>query len=144
MDELEKVDLIKDRTGVSYKEAKEALDANDGDVVKALVYLEDNKKSWTESMNVAGSDLIDKVKEIVKMGNVTKIRIKKDDKVIMDIPVTAGAISTVLLPQLTLVGAAVALVANCTIEIERPNSGTVTLIEEKEDKHDKHDDNPGE
>lgn len=133
MDELEKIDTVRDRTGVSYKEAKEALDANDGDVVKTLIYLEDNKKSWTESMSVAGSDLIDKVREIVKKGNVTKIRIKKDDKVIMDIPVTAGAISTILLPQLTLVGAAVALVANCTIEVERPDKGTVKLIEEKEE-----------
>ena len=89
MDELEKVDIIKDRTGVTYREAKEALDLNDGDVVKALIYLEDNKKTWTESVNVAGADLIDKVKEIVKKGNVNKIRIKKDNKVIMDIPVTA-------------------------------------------------------
>jgi len=144
MDELEKVDIIKDRTGVTYREAKEALDLNDGDVVKALIYLEDNKKTWTESVNVAGADLIDKVKEIVKKGNVNKIRIKKDNKVIMDIPVTAGAISTVLLPQLTLVGAAVALVANCTIEIERPNKSSVTLVEEKEDKDKGNDENPRE
>ncbi|TZE82413.1 DUF4342 domain-containing protein [Calorimonas adulescens] len=139
MDELEKIDAIRDRTGVSYKEAKEALDKNEGDVVKALIYLEDNKKSWTESMTVAGADLIDKVKEIVRKGNVTKIRIKKDGRVIMDIPVTAGAISTILLPQLTLAGAAVALVANCTIEIERPDKGAVKLVEEKEKKE-----SPGE
>lgn len=31
MDELAKIDLLRERTGVSYKEAKEALDQVDGD-----------------------------------------------------------------------------------------------------------------
>ena len=42
---LEKVDLIRERTGVSYTEAKEALEAGNGDVVDALIYIENKKKS---------------------------------------------------------------------------------------------------
>lgn len=130
-EELEKIDQIVARAGVSYKEAKEALEKSNGNVVDALIYLEDNKKNWTENISVAGSEVIDKVKEIVKKGNVTKIRIKKDDNVVLDIPVTAGAISAIIIPQLTLVGAALALVTNCTIEIERPNKEITVLKEEK-------------
>lgn len=130
-EELEKIDAIIDRTGVSYKEAREALQKNNGSVVDALIFLEENKKNWTESITVAGSEILDKVKEILKKGNVTKIRIKKDDKVILDIPVTAGAVSAILIPQLTLVGAALAFVANCTIEIEKHDKSVTVLKEEK-------------
>lgn len=34
---LEKIELVKDRTGVTYKEAKEALEAADGNVVDAII-----------------------------------------------------------------------------------------------------------
>ncbi|MDI6603639.1 DUF4342 domain-containing protein [Aceticella autotrophica] len=132
-EELEKIDMIIERTGVSYKEAREALNECNGNVVDALVYLEENKKSWTENISVAGSEVLDKIKDIVKKGNVTKIRIKKDDEVILEIPVTAGAISALLIPQLTLVGVALAFVSNCTIEVERPNK-EITIIKEQKKK----------
>ncbi len=126
---IEKIDAIRERTGVSYKEAKEALEACNGEVVDALIYLEEGQKQgkWTETISVAGSEAVDKVKELIKQGNVTKIRVKKDEKVILDIPVTAGAIGTLIAPQLAAIGTVVALISKCTLEIERPNKGTVNL-----------------
>lgn len=132
--ELEKLDEIVKRTGVTYKEAKDALENSNGSVVDALIYLESNKKKWTETFSTTGSEVVDKVKEIIKKGNVTKIRIKKDDNVVLDIPVTAGAISAIIIPQLTLVGAALALITNCTIEVERPNKEVTILKEEKKNE----------
>ena len=38
---LEKIELVKDRTGVSYKEAKEALEQAGGSVVDAIIAIED-------------------------------------------------------------------------------------------------------
>ena len=38
---LEKIELVKDRTGVGYKEAKEALEKTDGSVVDAIILIED-------------------------------------------------------------------------------------------------------
>lgn len=127
---LEKVDIIRDRTGVSYKEAKEALEAAGGNVVDALINIEAaGEKKWTETMSVKGSEVVDKLKGMVKSGNVNRIRVKKDDYVILDIPVTAGAISAVMIPQLTAIGTAVALVSKCTIEVERPNKETINVTE---------------
>ena len=40
---LEKVDLVKERTGASYSEAKEALVISNGDVLDAIIYLEQKK-----------------------------------------------------------------------------------------------------
>jgi len=127
---LEKVDIIRDRTGVSYKEAKEALEAANGNVVDALISIEEaGEKRWTETISVKGNEAVDKLKGIVKSGNVNRIRVKKDDYVILDIPVTAGAISAVVIPQLTAIGTAVALLSKCTIEVERPNKQTINVTE---------------
>jgi NACalpha-BTF3-like transcription factor len=131
---LEKIDIIRDRTGVSYKEAKEALEAAEGNVVDALINIEEaNNKKWTETISetisVKGSEAMDKLKAIVNAGNVSRIRVKKDDYVILDIPVTAGAIGALAIPMYTAVGAAVALLTKCTIEVERPNKEVITVNE---------------
>lgn len=129
---LEKIDIVRDRTGVSYKEAKEALEAAGGNVVDALISIEEaGNKKWTdtvtESISVRGTEVVDKLKTILNTGNVSRIRIRKDEYVILDIPVTAGAIGAVIIPQLTAIGAAVALLTRCTIEVERPNKQVITV-----------------
>ena len=131
---LEKIDIIRDRTGVSYKEAKEALEAAAGNVVDALINIEaEGNKKWTdtvsESISVKGSEAMDKLKAILSAGNVSRIKVKKDDYIILDIPVTAGAIGALAIPLYTAVGAAVALLAKCTIEVERPNKEVITINE---------------
>ena len=129
---LEKIDIIRDRTGVSYKEAKEALEAASGNVVDALINIEDEgSKKWretvTESISVKGTEAMDKLKGILNTGNVSRIRVKKDEYIILDIPVTAGAIGAIAIPQFTAIGAAVALLTKCTIEVERPNKEVITV-----------------
>lgn len=132
---LEKIDIVRDRTGVSYKEAKDALEAAGGNVVDALIQIEEagNKKwngaAFTESISVKGNEVVDKLKAILNSGNVSRVRVKKDEYVIMDIPVTAGAIGAVIIPQLTAIGAAVALLTKCTIEVERPNKEILNVNE---------------
>ncbi len=125
---LEKIDIIRDRTGVSYKQAKEALETSGGNVVDALISLEetDNKK-WTESITVRGNEALDRLKGILNKGNVSRIRVKKDEYVILDIPITAGAIGAVVIPQITAVGAAVALLSKCVIEVEKPNKELINV-----------------
>ncbi len=134
---LEKIDLVKERTGVSYKQAKEALEAAEGDVVEAIIAIEessccccgdDKGANWTETINAKGTEVVDKLKELVKKGNVSRIRVKKDNLTILDIPVTAGAFA-IFIPQFAAVGAAVALLTKCTIEVERPEKETIYVNE---------------
>ena len=42
-DMLEKIDLIRERMGVSYKEAKDALDQSQGNVLDAIILLEEKR-----------------------------------------------------------------------------------------------------
>ncbi len=82
---LESIDAVRERSGVSYEEAREALEVSGGSVVDALVYLEQKKSQKT-------TDLLEKIKAMVKEGNVNKIRVKRDEKVLLSVPVNVGIV----------------------------------------------------
>jgi hypothetical protein len=69
---------------------------------------------------VAGEKLLQKTKELVHEGNIRRIIIKNDqDQTIIEIPLTLGVVSAVLLPIWVAVGAIAALAADYTIEVEK-------------------------
>ncbi|MBE6081332.1 MAG: DUF4342 domain-containing protein [Tissierellaceae bacterium] len=138
---LEKIDAVVERTGVSFKEAKEALELKDGNVIEAVIYLESNKKTIGEDVASKGEQILDRIKEVLKKGNVIKIIVRKDGNVIMNIPVTAGAVGTILSPPLAILGVSVALLSKCTFEIIKEDGEIVNINEEVEKKVDKVKDN---
>lgn len=78
------------------------------------------KKTTTEDIKVKGSDVMDKIKQLIKEGNVRHISIKdKEGHVIAQFPLTIGVIGTALAPILAGIGAIVALITECTITVER-------------------------
>ncbi len=82
-----------------------------------------NKKtadSTTEQFKVTGSEILEKIKKLIKEGNVRRIIIKDDKgRQLMEIPVTIAVIGTVLAPVLAAVGALAALLSKATLEVER-------------------------
>lgn len=73
-----------------------------------------------EEFKINGRDLVDKVKELIREGNVRRIIVKdKDDKTLVELPVTVGVVGVVLAPVLAGLGAIAALVTECTIIVER-------------------------
>ena len=72
-----------------------------------------------EEMHVAGSELVDKVKELIHQGNIRRIVIKHKGQTVMELPLTLAAVGAVALPMLTAVGAFAALATNCSIVVER-------------------------
>jgi len=113
---LEKIDLIRERTGCSYEKAKQLLNEYDQDVVEAIIGFE-KENSIKEEYEVKSTNLVDKVKEIIKKGNVKRILIKQEDKVVLDIPVNFGVVAIVLAPYLTILGSIVALANDYKIEV---------------------------
>lgn len=131
---LEKIDQVRERTGLSYEEANKLLEENDGDVVKALIEAENHAKAYSEEgFSSKGDQVMNKLKELVREGNVTKILVRKDDEIIMNIPINAGAIGVLLSPWLGAVGLTAALVAKCDIEVVKED-GEVVRISELTDK----------
>lgn len=73
-----------------------------------------------ESFKVEGEKVLNKVKELVKEGNVRKISIhEKDGKELMSFPLSIGVVGAVFAPVLAAVGALAALIGECTITVER-------------------------
>lgn len=138
---LDKIDIIRERTNVSYRQAKEALAKHNGNVLEALIELEDSKQtSWTEEFSVRSAEVVDRVKQLIHEGNVTKIRVKSEEKILVEIPVTLGAISAVILPQLAALGVLVAVFKRCTIEVIRKN-GDTDIIEAEKNENENINDN---
>ena len=77
-------------------------------------------KFTREEFSVSASNLVDRVKELLHEGNVTRIIVKDEKgKVLLEIPATIGVIGTVLVPWLAALGVIAALVTNCKIVVER-------------------------
>lgn len=73
-----------------------------------------------ETFHVTGEKLLAKVKELIKEGNVRRIIIKdKKGKVLIEFPLTFGVVGAVIAPVLAAVGAIAALVAECSITVQR-------------------------
>ncbi len=127
---LEKIDIVRERTGASYSEAKEALEACEGNVVDALIYLENQEEAPVDNMFSSKEEFFDWMRDMINKGNVNRIRIKKDDKVLIDIPVTAGAaamLTALIWPPILAVGLITAVVTKLTIEIIK-SDGTVEVV----------------
>lgn len=73
-----------------------------------------------EDFKINGEDLLRKVKELIREGNVRQITIKnKEGKTLVVLPLSVGVVGAVLAPVLAAVGAIAALVTECTISVER-------------------------
>ncbi|MFA5076787.1 MAG: DUF4342 domain-containing protein [Patescibacteria group bacterium] len=73
-----------------------------------------------EQFKVYGHEILSKVKELIKEGNVRRIVIKNErGKIMMEIPVTFAVVGAVVAPVLAAIGALAALLSKGTIEVER-------------------------
>ena len=79
--------------------------------------------SSNEKFTVSGSQLVDKIKQLIHEGNIRRVRIIHKEKTVFEIPLTIGAPATVAVimaaPVLAALGAFAALVTECTIEVEK-------------------------
>jgi hypothetical protein len=81
--------------------------------------MEKNKTS-TKEFKVKSSEIIKKIKELVKEGNIRKVILKDEKgKVFAEFPLTLGVVGVALLPILAAIGTIAALVANLTIVVEK-------------------------
>ena len=128
---LEKIELVKDRTGVSYREAKDALEACDGSVVDAIIAIEENidaGKAGKTGEYVKTT--MAKVKELVNKGNISKISVKRGDEPIVNIPVNVGIVGAVLAPWGVIAAAIAAFGFKCKVELTT-DEGKIIDVSEK-------------
>lgn len=77
-------------------------------------------KVRTEEIHVTGDALVSSIKGLLYEGNIRRLTIKNEEgKPLIEIPLTVGVVGVILLPAWAALGALAALVARCTIVIER-------------------------
>jgi len=74
----------------------------------------------SEQFKVYGHELLKKIKDLIKEGNIQRIIIKNEKGVVMiEIPVTFAAVAAIAAPMLAAIGSLAALMTKCTVEVIR-------------------------
>lgn len=134
---LEKIELVRDRTGVTYKEAKEALEAANGNVVDAIIAIEETIDCSEKNSTKAKKDaLISRMKELFEKGNVSRIVVSREDHTFLNIPLNIGIVGTVIAPWGMIAGVVAALGFKCKIEFIKDDGSVIDLSEKANDFYD--------
>ena len=80
-----------------------------------------NKTFW-ESIRTESENVVEKLKQLIHEGNVRRIVIQHQGRTVAEFPLTAGVVGALLAPVLAAIGAIVALLKDCTIQVEREDS----------------------
>ncbi|MBM3293894.1 MAG: DUF4342 domain-containing protein [Candidatus Aminicenantes bacterium] len=81
------------------------------------------EKTRTEEFKLAGGEILTKIKEIIREGNIRRIILKDEQgKTFMEIPLTVGIVGAAFMPVLAAIGTIAALVSKLTIVVEKIES----------------------
>jgi hypothetical protein len=76
-----------------------------------------------EKFTVSGSQLVDKIKQLINEGNIRKVRLIHNGRTVFEIPLSIGAPAAaagiLAAPVLAALSAFAALITECTIEVEK-------------------------
>jgi hypothetical protein len=121
---LEAIEKVMEQTGVEYKAAKEALVKTDGNVEAAIKLIRPDTIDIGEEAKAA----VDKLKKKVEEGNVDRIQIRKDDQIVLSVPVNVGIIGGILglaaAPWALIAGSVAAFGLGCKLEVVKKDGTT--------------------
>lgn len=92
-----------------------------------------SKPARVEEFQVTGAQLVSAVKDLLHQGNIRRISLRNSEGLtLLEIPLVVGLAGALLAPVWAAVGAFAALVAKCTLVVERvegtdvPGSGSTS------------------
>lgn len=112
---LEQIDLLMNRAQVSYTDAKEALEATNGDILEALLWLEKNKKVNTSS---TPSDLSSKAGHFIDKLNKTRFKMFKKHVIYVNIPLSIALLLIIPTFYVSIIALLISLIAGVKVELE--------------------------
>ncbi|HHX77045.1 MAG TPA: hypothetical protein GX697_01655 [Firmicutes bacterium] len=128
---LQQIDMIRERTGVGYEEARRALEASGGSVIDALVLLEKRPEEFTgrqeddenESFfeQVRQGDSGKKMAPIAGLVGRAKINVETAGGRQVRIPAVLGAAGAVLAPKAVLFTGLALLLFKCKFSLDYSN-----------------------
>jgi hypothetical protein len=77
------------------------------------------KRGAWETVRLQGGQIVDEVRRLIHEGNVRRVVVKQRGQVVAEFPLTVGVVASVVAPVLAAIGALVALLTDCSIDLER-------------------------
>jgi DNA-binding Lrp family transcriptional regulator len=75
--------------------------------------------TWWETVEEKGSAVRDQLTKLLEEGNIRRVRVHHNERIVAEFPLTIGVVGAVFAPVLAAVGAITALLTDCSIEVER-------------------------
>ena len=77
------------------------------------------ERTCWESFKAESGNAFQRVRQLIHEGNVRRVRIRQGSRTVAEFPLTAGVVGALVAPTLAAIGALVALIKDCTIDVER-------------------------
>ena len=126
---IEMVDQIMERFPyVTYKQAKEALIKTDGDVLEAIILIENSEEAsafdgFEKKFTVETEKVRDQLADLLKQATLVRVVVEKDSKIMLNIPLGIGVVGVAVMPIVTLLGLSAAMLSKYSVKIVDANSG---------------------
>jgi len=80
-----------------------------------------------EEFKVTGEKVVERIKALVKEGNVRRVILRNaDGRILLDVPLNAGVAAAVLLPVWAAIASVIVLATEYTVQVERDAGSGVT------------------
>ncbi len=87
------------------------------------------ERTWREKIEGTSEQILSQIKRLIDEGNVRRVVVKQQGRVVAEFPLTVGVVGTVIAPVAAAIGALTAVLADCSIEVEKSNTDTPSASE---------------
>lgn len=120
---LEKIDELRKRANVNYEDARDALEKFDGNMVDALIFLEKNKRiksigNHHHQHYHHHGEFLNKVKGLWKKGNKIRFIVTRQEKTILNIPLSISLVIFAFTFKYSLAALIIALILGCRFKFK--------------------------
>jgi hypothetical protein len=77
------------------------------------------EKTWREKIEGTTDQVLAQIRRLLDEGNIRRVVVKHQGKTVAEFPLTVGVVGTVIAPVAAAIGALTAVLAECTIEVEK-------------------------
>jgi hypothetical protein len=81
-----------------------------------------SEKTFWESLKAESEGVVERLKALIREGNVRRVVVQHEGRTVAEFPLTAGVVGALLAPVVAAIGAIVALLKDCTIHVERADA----------------------
>jgi hypothetical protein len=82
------------------------------------------ERTWREKIEGTTDQVFAQIRRLIDEGNVRRVLVKQHGRVVAEFPLTVGVVGTVIAPLAAAIGALTAVLAECTIEVEKTSGAS--------------------